>query len=105
MGVDIELKHEKYMENKLGVRREDQSLYYQLPIGNYTELMMFRRGISLAMELLTRDFEKLETDDGILAKEELDALNLLSRLQLSLTCYDLDMADVIDNKCSEETVT
>ena len=66
--------------------------------------MRFSIPALLAMELLTRDFEKLETNDGILAKEELDALNLLSRLQLSLTCYDLDMADVIDIKCSEGTI-
>lgn len=89
------------MYNNFGILKDENLIYYLLPISNYSELMMFRRGVNLAIELLTRNFDEIEEGTYMTATEELDAINLLGRLQLALTCYDVDTSDIIDEKIAE----
>lgn len=60
------------MYNNFGILKDENLIYYFLPIGNYSELMMSHRGVNLAMEL----FDEIEEGTYITAMEELDVLPL-----------------------------
>ncbi len=86
----------------MGIKRDSKEMYYQLPISSYTELVQFRYGLRQVIEQISRNYEMIEEGEHIEFKEEVEAINLLSRLNIALCAYELNTAsilnDVIENK-------
>lgn len=80
---------------KIGIEQTSCGLHFQLPIGSITELMQFRFGIITAIEGITRYYDS--ECNQFSQEEEEEVINLLSRIYVAMSSYDMDLGCVLDD--------